>query len=209
MICAQRSSRSRTVDCLCLLLVGIVASLLGCSRPPGFGVGGHYNNATSEFVGRGGNVDHAIASLEYVVSRDPFYKDSLTLLGRAYYKRGRYKDAYQVLQRALAVSALDEIAWVALGLTQLRLGDDQNGMESLKGGLTLLSKLSENGYKGIDFWDRNRLVRNSLRRTAFLVTKGSEEKEKIIESGELLLASIDREQWQGTLDQDQDRRINY
>ena len=203
----RRSSQSRAIHYL--LFAVVVASFLGCWRPLGLGVGGRYNDARSEFVGRGGNVDHAIASLEYVVSRDPFYKDSLTLLGRAYYKRGRYKDAIQVLQRALAVSSQDEIAWVALGLTQLRVGDDQTGMESLKGGLTLLSKVSENGYKGIDFWDRNRSVQNTLRRTAFLVAQGSDEKQKIIESGDFLLTSIDQEQWQGALDQDQDRRINY
>jgi tetratricopeptide (TPR) repeat protein len=207
MICAQRSPRSGDVHFL--LFAVIVAFFLGCARPTGFGIGGQYNVARLEFVGRSGNFDKAIVDLEYVVSRDPFYKDSLTLLGRAYYRRGRYKDAFQVLQRALAVKSQDEIAWVALGLTQLRLGDDRKGMESLKGGLTLLSKLSENGYKGIEFWDRNGLVRNSLRKTVFLVAKGPDEKQNIIQSGELLLANIDREQWQGTLDQDQDRRINY
>ena len=207
MSCAQRSGCSSDVQILLLAIV--LGSFLGCARPAGLGIGGQYNDARLEFVGRGGNFDKAIVDLEYVVSRDPFYKDSLTFLGRAYYKRGRYKDAFQVLQRALAVKSQDEIAWVALGLTQLRLGDDQKGMESLKGGLTLLSKLSDNGYKGIEFWDRNGLVRNSLRRMAFLVAKGPDEKQNIIQSGELLLASIDREQWQGTLDQDQDRRINY
>lgn len=192
-----------------LLVAATASSLLGCWRPGGLGVGGHYNDARSEFVGRGGNFDNAVANLEYVVSRDPSYKDSLTLLGRAYYRKGRYRDAFQVLQRALAVNSQDEIAWIALGLTELRLSNNEKGMESLKGGLTLLSKVSKGGYKGIDFWDKNHLVQNALRRTAFLVTKGLEEKQDIIQSGERLLATIDNEEWHGKMEQEENRRLNY
>ena len=64
-------------------------------------------------------MDKAVVSLEYVVSQDPTYKNSLTYLGRAYYRKERYKDAYVILQRAVAVNKDDEIAWLALGLVAM------------------------------------------------------------------------------------------
>jgi tetratricopeptide (TPR) repeat protein len=127
--------------------------------------------------------------------RDPYYRDSLTLLGRAYYMAGRYQDAYQILKRALAIRSDDEIAWISLGLTELRLGNDDRGLESLKGGLTLLAKESKEGYRGIEAWDIDGYVRAALRRTVVAVLKGPQEKENIIQRGEILLSQVDDEEW--------------
>ena len=55
-------------------------------------------------------MNRAIIALESVVKEDPTYRDSLTLLGRAYYRQGRYQDARQILMRAVAVNKDDEIA---------------------------------------------------------------------------------------------------
>ena len=78
---------------------------------PRFGIGGRYNEGREQFTrGRGGDMDRAVSALEAVVQQDPTYRDSLTLLGRAYYRKGRYQDANQILQRALVVNKNDEIA---------------------------------------------------------------------------------------------------
>jgi tetratricopeptide (TPR) repeat protein len=177
----------------------IVYLTFGCSHSiPRFGIGGRYLEGKDEVTkGRFGDVDKAILALEEVVRQDPTYQDSLTLLGRAYYKKGRYRDALEILKRASAVNSEDEIAWIAVGLTQLRLGDDQRGLESLKGGVTLLNKVSIDGYKGIGFWDKNGSVRIAIRQSVFLLMKEVEAKEEIIRSGEVLLARIDDEIWRG------------
>lgn len=181
-----------------LLIVLLAVFILSCGRPAGVGVGGRYLDAKSEMVkGVRGDLSKAIVNLEQVVVREPDYEDSLTLLGRAYYRAGRYQDAYQILKRALALRPKDEIAWISVGLTELRLGSDARGMESLKGGLTLLSKASTDGYRGFDSWDSEGSVRAAIRRTAFLVVKGLEEKESILRHGELLLARVDDEEWWG------------
>ena len=171
--------------------------IAGCSHSiPRFGIGGRYLEGKREITnGRFGDADKAILALEEVARQDPTYRDSLTLLGRAYYKKGRYRDAFEILKRALAVDPEDEIAWIALGLAQLRLGDDQRGLETLKGGLTLLYKVSVDGYKGIGFWDKSGSVRSALRQSSFLLVKEVEAKEKIITSCEVLLARIDDELW--------------
>lgn len=158
-------------------------------------MGGRYLEGKQEVTKiRGGNIDKAIVNLEAVVREDPMYQDSLTLLGRAYYKRGRYEDAKVILQRALAVNKEDEIAWLVLGITQLRLGEDQKGLASVKGGLTLLSKAMRDQYRGFPQWDLNGFVNISLRRAVVVARKDLEEKENLIRATEILLSRIDDEE---------------
>lgn len=173
----------------------IVMVMAGCTfEPPRFGVGGRYEEGRDQFLrGRGGDMDKAIAALESVVSQDPTYKSSLMYLGRAYYRKARYQDAFAVLQRAVAVNKEDEQAWLALGATQLRLGQDEKGVETLKGGVTLANKTMVDGYHNYLYWDTRGLIRASLRRTAFLLTKGVDEKKNIVESTDRLLVLIDDE----------------
>jgi tetratricopeptide (TPR) repeat protein len=179
--------------CCAVLTIGYLT--FGCSHSiPKFGIGGRYLEGQQEVTkGRSGDINKAILALEDVVRQEPTYQDSLTLLGRAYYKNGRYRDAFEMLRRATAVNPEDEIAWIALGLTQLRLGNDQRGLETLKGGLTLLSKVSIDGYKGIGFWDKTGSVRSALRQSSFLLIKDDGAKDKIMASCEVLLTRIDDE----------------
>ena len=161
---------------------------------PRFGIGGKYEEGKAQFLlGRSGDMDVAITALETVVKEDPKYDDSLTYLGRAYYRKGRYFDAFEILQRALAVNKDDEIAWIAIGLTQLRLGQNEKGIETLKGGITLASKVMIHGYKNYIFWDTRGVVGAAIRRSAFLLAKGVEERREIIESTDRLLALVDDE----------------
>jgi len=161
---------------------------------PRFGIGGRYEEGREQFLrGRTGDLDTAIAALESVVSVDPTYKNSLTYLGRAYYGKGRFQDAYAILQRALAINKEDEIAWIALGLTQMRLGQVEKGVDTLKGGITLASRVMVNGYLNYLYWDTRGLIRASIRRSAFLLTKGAEERDNIVRNTDQLLALVDDE----------------
>ena len=177
-------------------VVFIVAVLTGCNfNVPRFGAGGRYEEGRDQFLrGRGGDMDRAITALESVVAEDPTYKSSLMYLGRAYYRKERYQDAFAVLQRAVAVNNEDEQAWLALGVTELRLGQNEKGIETLKGGVTLANKTMVDGYHNYLYFDTRGLVRASLRRTAFLLTKGVDEKNNIIQSTDRLMALIDDEE---------------
>jgi tetratricopeptide (TPR) repeat protein len=179
-----------------IAVIALIGVCIGCNHAiPRFGVGGRYEEGFDQFMrGRGGDMNVAVTSLEYVVSQDPTYKKCLTYLGRAYYQKGRYQDAFAVLQRALAVNKEDEIAWIAFGVTQLRLNQTDKGIESLKGGITLASRVMVDGYHNYMYWDTRGLVSASMRRSAFLVTKGPDEKDGIIQSTERLLALIDAEE---------------
>ena len=181
-----------------LWFFGVIISLgtIACSNTiPRFGVGGKYEEGKDQFFrGRGGDMDRAVVSLEYVVSQDPTYKKSLMYLGRAYYRKERYKDAYALLQRAVQVDKDDEVAWLALGVTELRLGQNEKGIETLKGGITLASKVLVEGYHNYERWDIRGTVKTAVRRSAFYLTKGVEEKDNIIQSTDRLLALIDDEE---------------
>ncbi|HEY7555002.1 MAG TPA: tetratricopeptide repeat protein [Candidatus Binatia bacterium] len=194
---AMRTAQKIFLPAVSLFAAAIlVTSLLGCTSQqiPRFGVGGRYEEGKDQFLrGRGGDMDTAIDALEFVVSKDPTYKNSLTYLGRAYYRKGRYKDAYEILQRALFVNQEDELAWLAFGVTQLRVGQVDKGLESLKGGITLASRVMVDGYHNFIYWDTRGLIRASIRRSAFLLTKGAEEKDNIIQATDRLLALVDDE----------------
>ncbi|MGH7768415.1 MAG: tetratricopeptide repeat protein [Candidatus Binatia bacterium] len=139
-------------------------------------------------------MERAIVALDAVVREDPTYKDSLTLLGRAYYNTGNYEVAKQILQRALLVNKDDEIAWMALGLAQLRLGEDDKGIETLQGAITLISKVSKSGYRDFNEWDSKSLVRTYISRSAVDVRKGTEAKASLIRNCETLLSRMDDEE---------------
>ena len=133
-----RSMRYKSFCALVTIQLMSLPIISGCvSRPDWFiGTGGKYNEAHLELIrGRGANLDKAIGSLQVVVQADPTYKDTLTLLGKAYYRKGRYSDAYAITQRALAVNKDDEIAWLVYGLAQLRVGENAKGLETIKAGL--------------------------------------------------------------------------
>ena len=186
---------------LCVLVTIQILTLLiisGCiSRPDWFvGTGGNYNQANLELLrGRGADLDKAINSLQVVVQADPTYKDTLTLLGKAYYRKGRYADAYSITQRALAVNKDDEIAWLVYGLTQLRVGENAKGLDTIKGGLTLLGKAMREQYRGYPSWDLRGTVRASLNRAVFQALKGIEEREGLIQTTEQVLTRVDEEEW--------------
>ncbi len=132
-------------------------------------------------------MDKSIDAFESIAKEDPTYRDTLTQLGRAYYKKGRYQDAHLILQRAVALNEQDDIAWLIFGVTQLRLGDNVRGLESVRGGLTLYAKATgDDNYRDYKGWDPSGKTRIAFRRAVFVAVKGIEAKEELIRSVETL-----------------------
>jgi tetratricopeptide (TPR) repeat protein len=195
---------------VCALVLSVGSQLpISCSRPDWFvGIGGKYNEGKYELIRRvGGNMDKAIDRFESIAKEDPTYKDSLTQLGKAYYKKGRYQDAHAILQRALALNGKDELAWLIFGITQLRLRDDAKGLETLRSGLTLFSKVTADGsYRGYKPWDINDRVKTATRRAVFAAVKGLESREELIRSVEDVLSAVDDEEFYQTIERGQQRK---
>jgi len=192
-----------------LLLVLSCQFVVGCSRPDWFvGLNGKYNEGRFELIRRtGGNIDKAIINFEAIANEDPTYRNTLTLLGRAYYKKGRYPDAHLILQRAVRLKNDDEIAWLIFGITQLRLGDNDRGLESLRGGLTLFSKATaDNKYRGYNGWDPADRVKIAGRRAVFLALKGLEQKDDLIRSVETVLSAVEDEEFHQIFEKSQQQK---
>ena len=187
---------------LCALLLALAAALAGCGNiftyVPRLGTGGRYLEGRHQFLrGRGGDMDTAIEALQAVVKDDPTYKDSMTLLGRAYYRKAYYDISRQLFERALLINKEDEVAWLNLGLAQLRLGQEDAGMETLGGAITLVSKVSRGGspgYRGYQYWDSKGVVRTAISRSVVAYKKGLEEKDGLIRAVEIILLRMDDEE---------------
>ena len=185
------------------LLAWLAVFAFGCGEGgffsrdiPRLGAAGRYTEARLQFLkGKSGSMDKAIANLQGIVQDDPTYKDSLTLLARAYYNQGSYEASRQLIQRALRVNKEDEIAWMTLGMAQLRLGEDEKGIETLQGAVTLVSKVSKPGYRGYDDWDTKGLVRSYISRTVVELRKGIDAKPSVLRTCEGLLSRIDDEEY--------------
>ena len=76
----------------------------------------------------------------------------------------------------------------------MRLGQTDKGMDSLKGGITLAHKVMVEGYHNHKNWASRGVVRGALRRSAFLLAKGPEEKDNILQTNDRLLALVDDEE---------------
>ena len=202
-----RDSRLPVVS---LLLFTLGWQFVSACSSPNFYVGrsGKYKEGRNELIRRvGGNMDKAINNFEAIASEDPKYRDTLTLLGRAYYKKARYKDAYLILQRAVAIKNDDEIAWLIFGITQLRLGDNDRGLETVRGGLTLFAKASANDkYRGYAVWDPGGKVKIAGRRAVFIALKGLEEKDNLIRSVESVLSAVEDEEYHQLFEKRLDNR---
>jgi tetratricopeptide (TPR) repeat protein len=201
-VTSVRSFSQRNIpDNRILCAVALCAALLmGCgdifrADIPRLGTAGRYTEARQQFLkGTGGSMEKAIVDLSEIVKEDPTYKDSLTLLGRAYYNQGVYETSRQMLQRALRVNKEDEIAWLTLGMAQLRLGEDDKGIETLQGAITLVSKISKPGYRSYPEWDSKGLVRSYISRSVVELRKGLDAKPSLLRTCEALLARMDDEE---------------
>jgi tetratricopeptide (TPR) repeat protein len=192
---SRKTRRLLVAACFTAISIQFVA---GCSRPDWFvGVNGAYNEGKFEVMRRiNGNLDKAIGNFEYIAKENPAYRDTLTLLGRAYYKKARYRDSHVILQRAVALNNQDDFAWLQFGAVQLRLGDDERGLESVRGGLTLYTKATATDkYRGYTGWDPAGKVRIASRRAVFVALKGLEQKEDLIKSVEAVLLAVEDEEF--------------
>jgi len=81
-------------------------------------------------------------------------------------------------------------------LSQLRLGDNDRRLESVRGGLTLFSRATaDNKYRGYNEWDPADRVKTAGRRAVFIALKGLEQKDDLIRSVENVLSPVEDEEF--------------
>jgi tetratricopeptide (TPR) repeat protein len=109
----------------------------------------------------GGNNESALGYFYSAAQRDPNY------VGRSEYLTGRFPQARQTLERALASNRDEDIARLYLGLTLAREGDRQRGLNEIESGMrginNFLDYINQAQRFNIgQFWDVDRDIRRAI-----------------------------------------------
>src|SRR6266403_191217 len=123
-----------------------------------------------------GNNESALGYFSSAANRDPNYiyatgsspKQSVwSYVGRSEYLTGRFPQARQTLERALASNRDEDIARLYLGLTLAREGDRQRGLKEIESGMrginSFLDYINQAQRFNIgQFWDVDRDIRRAI-----------------------------------------------
>ena len=124
----------------------------------------------------GGNNEAALGYFQRAAQLDPNYvyatgsspKQSVwSYVGRSEYLTGRFPQARQTLERALASNRDEDIARLYLGLTLAREGDRQRGLNEIESGMrginNFLDYINQAQRFNIgQFWDVDRDIRRAI-----------------------------------------------
>lgn len=132
----------------------------------------------------------------YVFVSDLFREGIWTYLGRVQYKLGRYEEARQSLERALAVDRNDNLARLYLGLTLARRSSYAQGLKDIQAGLQGLYEWLEymqarRPYTA--FWDPLRQIRSEIKNDLDMISGKDIDWPKLIESAEWVGRQMEEE----------------
>jgi tetratricopeptide (TPR) repeat protein len=132
----------------------------------------------------GGNNEAALGYFQRAAQLDPNYvyatgsspKQSVwSYVGRSEYLTGRFPQARQTLERALASNRDEDIARLYLGLTLAREGDRQRGLNEIESGMrginNFLDYINQAQRFNIgQFWDPGRDIRSAIQSDLAMVS---------------------------------------
>jgi tetratricopeptide (TPR) repeat protein len=132
----------------------------------------------------GGNNEAALGYFQRAAQLDPNYvyatgsspKQSVwSYVGRSEYLTGRFPQARQTLERALASNRDEDIARLYLGLTLAREGDRQRGLNEIESGMrginNFLDYINQAQRFNIgQFWDVDRDIRRAIQSDLALIS---------------------------------------
>src|SRR4029450_2222804 len=131
-----------------------------------------------------GNNEAALGYFQRAAQRDPNYiyatgsspKQSVwSYVGRSEYLTGRFPQARQTLERALASNRDEDIARLYLGLTLAREGDRQRGLNEIESGRRGLNNFLDyinqaQRFNIGQFWDVDRDIRRAIQSDLAMVS---------------------------------------
>jgi tetratricopeptide (TPR) repeat protein len=152
-----------------------------------------------------GNNEAALGYFQSAAQLDPNYvyggalqQNVWSYLGRAQYAVGRFPQAQQTLEKALAVNRDQDMARLYLGLTLARSGDRQRGVKEIESGmrgiydwLEYISQAQRYSYG--QYWDMRREIRSSIEGDLAVLSGKDVNVQKLIADGESLGKRIEEE----------------
>ena len=171
----------------CLLLLSLVA---GCTT---------FQVATDVETGRNqllvGKPESALPYFQQAADKDPNYvitrsylqEGVWTYVGRTLYALGKYQEARQALERAVAQNREDYLAKLYLGLATVRAGDRQQGLKQFDAGMTdfynWLEYIQQKTVYGT-YWDPMREVRSQIEANRAMIAGNDIDWPRLLASGE-------------------------
>jgi tetratricopeptide (TPR) repeat protein len=152
-----------------------------------------------------GNNEAALAYFHSAAQKDPNYVYGTALqqgiwsyVGRSEYAIGRFPQARQNLERALAANKDEDVARLYLGLTLARSGDQQTGLREIEGGMKGIYDFLEyvtqaHRFSFGQFWDPNLEMRKAIQTDLAMISGKDLDWQKLIANGEWLGKQIEEE----------------
>ena len=141
-----------------------------------------------------GKAELALAHFQRAADLDPKFlyfstlpQSAITYTGRALYQLGRFSEAIQAFEQATLQFADDSMARLYLGITLVRQGHRERGVQEATAGLRgiyqWLDDIEANLPQGI-YWDINREIRSEIERVLQQMTDRRLSAEQLIETAE-------------------------
>ena len=141
-----------------------------------------------------GKGEAALAHFQRATELDPDFlyfstlpQSAITYTGRALYQLGRFSEARQAFEQARLRFTDDTMARLYLGVTFLRQGHRERGLQETTAGLTAiyqwLDYIEANLPQGV-YWDINREIRSEIERVLQQITDRRLSIEQLIETAE-------------------------
>lgn len=164
-----------------------------------------------------GNSEAALAYFSSAAQKDPNYVYGTALqqgiwsyVGRSEYAIGRFPQARQNLERALAANKGEDVARLYLGLTLARSGDQQRGLREIEGGMKGIYDFLEyvtqaHRFSFGQFWDPNLEMRKAIQTDLAMISAKDLDWQKLIANGEWLGKQIEEENDRARRDEARER----
>ena len=178
----------------------LVVFLSGCAA---LQLAGEVNSGRQAFII--GKNDDAIAYFRGAADKNPnyFYGSPLrqgiwSYVGRTEYTLGRFPQARDALERALAANKDENIARLYLGLTLARQGERIQGLKEIEGGLNGIHDWLEyitqaQRFSFGQFWDPSREIRSAIESQLAMISGKDVEWQQLIGHGEWLGKRMEEE----------------
>lgn len=192
---------------LSLLFSGFLLAA-GCAS---LQTGGEVQSGRQAFLA--GRHDAALAHFQSAANRNPGYMYGSTLrqgvlsyLGRSQYLNGRYDEAKQSLEKALASNRQEDLARLYLGLTLIKAGDRAAGIKEVESGMRgihdWLEYLSEaHRFSVGKFWDPSREIRSAIQNNLAVISSREADVNTLVANAEWLGKRLEEESDHATRDE--------
>ena len=152
-----------------------------------------------------GNNDAALAYFQSAAQKDPNYKYGtafrqgvLSYVGRTEYAVGRLPQARETLEKALSINRDEDLTRLYLGLTLARIGDRQQGLKEIEGGMrgihAFLDYVNETfRFSFGQFWDPANAIRSAIQGDLAMISGRDFDWQKLIASGEWIGQMMEEE----------------